>query len=211
MPAYSRPIPPPRIFVNGFGRPILYGQRWDGGSPPDDTYSVTSNLDRFEPLHDIADALIAWLAESYDVSVEESPVVAEDLPRPPADALRAVRVRPADRAPSPLTFVFTPFPGVYLHAGYLHDAHFPSCGCDACDDTWSSCGSALEETVFAVVAGGLSESIIDGIELGVTYRLQRTDGWSGGESRAVDYPADRLDAVRAELTARRVWAPWPAR
>ncbi|WP_404810209.1 DUF6226 family protein [Microbacterium terricola] len=33
-----------------------------------------------------------------------------------------------------MTFVLTEFPGVHLRAGVLHDFHFPTCGCDACDD-----------------------------------------------------------------------------
>ncbi|HKP05692.1 MAG TPA: DUF6226 family protein [Microbacterium sp.] len=211
MPAYLRPEVPPAVFVDAFGEPIAYGERWDGGSPPDDTYSVTSNLERFAPLHEVADALIAWLREGYDVTVEDSLDVATDLLRVPGSAIRAVRVGPRGETASPLTFVFTSFPGIHLHAGFLVDASFPSCGCDACDETWERCADQLEETVFAVVDGGFSEGFVDGAELPVSFRLQFAGGWRGGTSRAQDQPADRLEAAKPALLSGRTWAAWPRR
>ena len=211
MSGYLRPSPAPRVFVDDSGAPIPYGDRWRGESPPSDTYSVTSNLDRFAPLHDVADALVLWLCESFDVTVDDSLDVAADLARVPADAVRAVRVRPNDESASPLTFVFTSFPGIHLHAGYLVDAFFPICGCDACDESWETCADQLEETVFAVVDGGLSEGFAERAELPVSFRLQFGEGWRGGDSRAEDHPADRFAAARPALAARRSWVAWPAR
>lgn len=211
MPDYVRPSPAPREFVDADGVVVRYGERWGSGSPPGDTYSVTSNLERFAPLHAVADALIDWLATSYDVTVQDSLDVAADLLHPPSDAVRAVRVRPADEAASPLTFVFTSFPGIHLHLGLLHDAVFPSCGCDACDETWERCADELEETVVSVVSGGLSESIRGPGQLPVTFRLESAGGWRGGSSRRQDYPRDRWRSARRALKAGRVWAPWPVR
>ena len=45
-----------------------------------------------------------------------------------------------------LTFVYTSFPSVLVQAGLLHDFSFPSCGCDACDETWESSADGLEWT-----------------------------------------------------------------
>ncbi|MFB7892075.1 DUF6226 family protein [Microbacterium sp. NPDC056044] len=211
MPGYLRPSPARRVFVDDSGAPIAYGERWGGESPPTDTYSVTSNLDRFAPLHDVADALIVWLQQSFDVVIDESLDVAADLARVPKDAVRAVRMRPADEAASPLTFVFTSFPGIHLHAGFLVDAFFPVCGCDACDETWETGADELENTVRAVVEGGLSESFTKGAELPVSFRLQFGEGWRGGDSRAEDHPAERLAAAMAALAAHRTWRAWPRR
>ncbi|MDR7110376.1 hypothetical protein J2X03_000232 [Microbacterium trichothecenolyticum] len=211
MPGYLRPSPPAREFVDASGAPIAYGERWGGESPPHDTYSVTSNLERFAPLHDVADALITWLEQSFDVTVEDSPEAAADLARVPADAVRAVRVRPADDAASPLTFVFTSFPGIHLHAGFLVDAYFPVCGCDACDEIWESTADEMDQTVFSVVEGGLSERFTEGAELPVSFRLQRGDGWRGGTSRAQDHPAERLAAANSALVAGRTWVAWQPR
>lgn len=211
MPGYLRPSPARRVFADDSGTPIPYGERWGRGSPPGDSYSVTSNLERFAPLHDVADALIAWLSASFDVAIEDALGLAADLARVPADAVRAVRLRPIDGSASPLTVVFTSFPGIHLHAGFLVDAFFPVCGCDACDETWETCAGALEETVFAVVEGGLSERLTARAEVPVSFRLQFPGGWRGGTSRAEDHPVERLAAARSALAAGRTWAPWPLR
>lgn len=45
------------------------------------------------------------------------------------------RLTLSDSAAAPLTFGFTSYPGLILHAGLLHDFAYPICGCDACDET----------------------------------------------------------------------------
>ena len=79
--------------------------RWDG-SPPDDTYSVDTHPERFAPVHIVAEALIAYLRENYDVAVEEGEAVAGDLLHPVYhDVVRAARLRPNDSACASLTAV----------------------------------------------------------------------------------------------------------
>ncbi|MGX9294439.1 DUF6226 family protein [Tsukamurella paurometabola] len=58
---------------------IEYGDRWGIDSPPDDSYSRTINLDRFEPLHLVADALIDHLVSTYEVTA--TPVEMDDTNR----------------------------------------------------------------------------------------------------------------------------------
>jgi hypothetical protein len=133
--SYVRPAVEAAVFRDGGGRVIEYGNRWEG-LPPEDTYSVDTHPERFAPLHTVADALIAHLRDTYDVGVEESDDVVADLIRAPFhDVVRAVRMRPRDPACASLTVVMTTYPGIYLHAGVLHDFHYPVCGCDACDST----------------------------------------------------------------------------
>jgi hypothetical protein len=127
------------------------------------------------------------------------------------DAVRAVRVRPADADASPVTFVFTSFPGIHLHAGHLFDSPYPSCGCDACDESGERCATSLEEAVLAVAGGGLSESYTPGVELPLSFRLEFPGGSTGGSRREADYPLDRMAAAEELLTPHRVWAPWPRR
>lgn len=209
MPEYLRPAIAEAPFLDDEGRP--YGGRWDGGSPPEDSYSVVSHPERFAPLHTVGDALIAWLVDEVDAVVEESPEVARDFLHPPTDALRAARVTPATELAAPLTFVFTSFPGVLVHAGFLFEDRYPSCGCDACDEEWESTATELERAVGSVVGGGLSEAYAPDAELPVSFRLVRPDGWRGGSSREDAYSAALLARVRPLLTPDRVWSAWPRR
>ncbi|GAA4066388.1 hypothetical protein GCM10023065_18300 [Microbacterium laevaniformans] len=126
---------------------------------------------------------------------------------------RAVRVRPREPDCAGLTFVFTAFPGLLLHAGLLHDFPYPLCGCDACDTTWQREADELEEHVFAVVSGNYRESVErrDG-EAAVWYQVRYPNGSSGGFSNAITVPAERLAAAKPVL--RRLssgWRAWPRR
>lgn len=123
MSSYVRPLIEAPVFRDADGAVINYGSRWHG-SPPEDTYSVDTHPERFAPLHVVADALIAHLRETYDVEVDEGVEVAADLLRPAFhDVVCAVRIRPNDPKCASLTLVFTAYPGIYMHAGLLHDFH----------------------------------------------------------------------------------------
>lgn len=210
MESYARPSVDGPIVHDVEGHVIDYGNRWGGGPPPEESYSVETHPERFAPLHTIADSLIAHLRETCDVDVDEGAEAATDLLRPVSDVLRAVRVRPNDPRCAPLTFVFTAYPGIVLHAGLLHDFHHPACGCDACDATWETEADELERQVFGVVAGNYRESIERGSRPWVEYELTFPDGASSGRSRARDMPTRRLGA--AAPTLRRIfgrWSAWP--
>ena len=208
MSTYQRPAFPVQEYRDDLGRPISYGQRWEG-SPPEDAYSRISYPERFAPLHAVADALIDWLQETFDVSVDESPEVASDLLRPPEDVVRAVRIVPSDSRAAVLTFVLTGFPGVYLHAGALHDFHFPVCGCDACDEGVLELADDLEWTVRTVVQGGYTERFLPGRQW-IEHRLEEDGvGMRSGRSRPDEYPAERVRAAETALPPAGRWMPWP--
>ncbi|MEV7692852.1 DUF6226 family protein [Microbacterium sp. NPDC089189] len=218
MSSYRRPAIDAPVFRDEHGEVIDYGRRWTG-SPPEHTYSVETHPQRFAPLHTVADALIAHLRDTYDVHIDEGVEVATDLLRPPFNAvLRAVRVRPNDPACAPLTFIFTDYPGLHLHAGLLTDFLYPVCGCDACDSTWEAEADGLERHVLAIVAGDYRESIERTPEPWVTFSLTYPDdiGTSpagtghGGRSRADDIPAARVSEAEPRLRSIPAgWAPWP--
>jgi hypothetical protein len=129
--------------------------------------------------------------------------------------LRAVRVDPASPDAAPLVFTFTDFPGVLLHSGLLHSTPFPSCGCDACDETLASEAAGLEQQVLAVAAGGFAERYPLGNHRRAEYQLVRVDGsgWEGGGGEpSHDYTDDQLsDAERALKLLPNGWQPWPLR
>jgi len=212
MPSYLRPDVQSLVFRDDDGRVIEYGRRW-ADSPPDDSYSIARNTERFAPLHAIADALIAHLRAEYDVETEEGVEVAADLMHPHSDVVRAVRIRPRDPRCAALTFVFTGYPGILLHAGLLHDFRYPPCGCEACDEEWSGQADDLEQQVLAVVTGNYRESIGRGRHPWVESETVFPNGSSSGRSRGEDVPAERLASAVEALTGRSApWAAWaPAR
>ncbi|WP_440709866.1 DUF6226 family protein [Herbiconiux sp. YIM B11900] len=213
MSSYVRPAVEAAVFLDGDGRVFEYGNRWEG-SPPEDTYSVDTHPERFAPFHTVADALIAYLRDSYDVSVEEGDDVVADLIRVPShDVVRAVRLRPRDPACASLTVVMTAYPGIYLHAGVLHDFHFPVCGCDACDSTWQTEADRLEQQVFAVVTGHYRETLKrrEG-DPWAGYAFSYSNGASSGESREEGMSPERYAAAESALrSATADWAAWPRR
>jgi hypothetical protein len=211
MTAYHRPAITGPVFHDRVGAVIEYGKRWHGSSPPEDTYSVESNLERFKPLHLVAEALITHLNANYDIRLRDDPSVVADLLHPPSvEVLRAVRLTPVDPDAAPLTFVVTAYPGVTVHAGLLCEFFYPVCGCDACDERWETVAEDMEWQVLAVVAGEFDESVHRSIGLGVSHSLDGLGRHLGGRSRAADYDRTRLGAARKRLrTLHDGWRPWP--
>lgn len=209
MSPYARPSIDAPVFRDADGQVIDYGGRWPG-SPPDESYSVDTHPERFAPLHTVAEALILHLQDTYDVHVVEAAETAADLLHPAGDVVRAVRIRPNDPACAALTIVFTAYPGIRMHAGLLHDFHYPVCGCDACDESWEGQAGQLEEQVLAVVGGHYRESIGLGPRPWVEHSLSYPEGADRGRSRARDLPADRVKAARSVLRKLSAgWAAWP--
>ena len=213
MSEYARPpVQAPEVRGDD-GRVIRYGDRWDfAGGPPEDSYSVTSNLERFAPLHTVAEALIAYLTENYDVVVSEDPSFGADLLHERDDILRAVRVMPNAPDAAPLTFVFTSFPSVIVHAGVLQDLLFPVCGCDACDESWERLAEDMEWQIQAVAAGLLQEELHGRIPVKVEMTLSAMDGSGkiGGGGVATEFPNGRVAMARKRLAALpEGWQPWP--
>ncbi len=214
MNEYVRPSVPERVYRDESGAVIEYGDRWGFDSPPDDSYSRTSNLGRFEPLHQVADALIDHLVSTYEVTA--TPVEMDDTNRN-CSTLRAVRLTPAVENAASLLLRLTDYPSVELNAGLSRYVVYPDCSCDACDETWESCAEDIEDLVFAVAAGGFNEEI----ELSTNWNVP---GKTGSLGYRIDHPArdvfhasansvaitDELRATAALLDARpdRRWQPW---
>ena len=215
MTDFERPAVAEQTFRDATGSVIDYGSRWGDDSPPPDSYSVDTHPERFAPLHTVAEALLAHLRSEYEVEVTDDLSCADDLLRPHPAALRAVRATPAADDAATLTFVFTDYPGIVVHAGLLHDFSYPICGCDACDETWGSIADDLVDTVRAVVSGHYREYIRNadrspwiGFDLGAPAGSGvRSGGAPGFEDTA------RLMAATALLEAlpNGFWGPWPRR
>jgi hypothetical protein len=216
MTQFVRPHVTSRVYRDDGGRVIHYGRRWGRDGPPDDTYSKTSHLDRYEPVHVVARALIDYLVRTYDVVVENGPSCIEVFLRPelelvpsPIAFLEAVTLSPQVLSCAPLTFGFTSFPGLSLRAGVLYDFHFPHCGCDACDEGIDYLLDELEQAVFAVAQGNFQESI-SRRGTWATYELNIADGWERGNSGLEGLSKHRIKAAKDRLAkAPNGWTPWP--
>ena len=179
---YVRPSILEQEFLDADSSVIDYGHRW-ARDPDDDAYSVTAHPERFAPLHVVAHALIEHLgAGAPRVGV-------------------ALRIDPTTVGAAPIEFTLTPFPGVLLRSGEGFFARFPFCGCDARDESVPRLIDELEETVLAIVAGGLEETARG-------YRLELASGRRGTHRDPNDHPPGLTDAQGRALTAQN-WAPWP--
>ena len=209
--AYVRPVVAEQRFTDADGQVIDYGNRWRLTGPPDDSYSVESNTERFAPLHTVADALVAHLVDAYDVTVEDGLDDArlQDWGRP---ILRAVRLTPTDPQAASVLIAWTDYPGVALHAGLLLQSSWPVCGCDACDDSWELLADEIEHTVLAVATGGFTERISNRWRSMRHWSLRDGD-WAVSSGNVVqNVEPSRLKAYRKQLDALDgPWHPWSAR
>ena len=200
-------------FRDESGAVIPYGERWDM-SPPDDSYSRTDHLERFEVAWTLARALVDHLVAEYDVEViddvdtTESLAFPERAPKPRAPipgAPAAVRRLVPRGQGAPLTVVETDSPGVVMLAGATLEALAPVCGCDACDENVEEMADSLEELAFGIARGTAWEAIERrGVAGGIGARDTGSRSWSrlGWSDRR---------AARAAIKKAPAMAPWPTR
>lgn len=215
--SYRRPVLAPAEFKGEDGAVIEYGNRWLQAAVPDEAYSRVSQPERFAGLHEVADALVAYLLSHYDCVHQEG---LELLPQqggtanPGVKSLRAVKVTPASPAGAPLVFEYLDFPSVQIHAGLLHAAPAPNCGCDACDETLDTAADELEQLVFAVVGGGFKEWFTGGLSPALHMSLTFPGGNSSSSAplRFSSLPKERLRAARGRFkNLPGGWQPWTTR
>lgn len=212
MESYVRPAITSPEFRDSDGNVIPYGDRWGMDHPPEDTYSVVTHPERFDPLHEVAEALIAHLVAEFDCTVDDDPEGISQLLPQYIGIRHAVRVIPAADDAAPLTFASTGAFPVVLHAGFLYTEALPPCGCDACDSTWEECADSLEEAVGAVVSGRFTESVSLWRRVAVRHSLTYPGGSRGGNlyARHTSRPVLRTAARRLKSLPDG-WQPWPRR
>lgn len=214
MPDYTRPPVTAPAFRDAMGEVINYGDRWGSESPPNDSYSVDSNLERFLPLHAIADALIAHLIATYDIEVGDDIAHASKLLHTRTDVERAVHLTPHNTDGAPLTVVYTGFPGVFVKAGALSESHYPVCGCDACDSVWDREATGLEMHLLAVASGHFSETRRPGRTPWFGLAITANDGsrLASSATQMDGVPPERLAAAAATLDSLpEGWKAWSLR
>jgi hypothetical protein len=189
----------------------MNGHRWGAKGPPLEAYSRVTNPERFASLHDVAAELLGRLELEFDAERTEGSGLDSELEEGCNQARPSVALVPRDISAAPIVVTFTAFPGVRVRFGRWCMIAFPTCGCDACDETAESEAERLKSLIDILIAGRFREAI----------RIP-TDGaaskesvfWSvGGHSGEVS----QLDEVRArQLVAAGDrssydWRPWPRR
>ena len=209
---YIRPPLPAQTFRTTDGQVIPYGHRWGEKDAPEAAYSVITHPERFAGLHLVAQALIEYLAATYDVAVDDDLSATKDLLWIPAGVIRATRLTPRSLDAAPLTIVCTDEPGVIAHAGALYELPLPDCNCDACDQTLEGPADELEQFVLAVAGGGLRERYPVGGDQCYEYAWMGPDGDSTACSPG-EPPTDsptRLQEIEKRLASLpNGWQPWP--
>lgn len=170
--------------------------------PRPEEYSRVTNPGRFLALHTIALERLQQLQSTFDVQRAEldtpDPDIKVALARP------SVRLAPRDAAAAPIVVAFTAFPGLYLRSGRWFLEPFPSCGCDACDETLEEESQRFLAVLDDVVAGRFRESIR------ISWRGDARLEWSVGagtgwvrmeRQRAIDLVGTGPSSV--------AWIAWP--
>ena len=136
-----------------------YAKSQNADSPEDPAYSRVTNAERFRPLHSAMLELLSWLENDSDVERSEGYGLDPELERGLEAARPHVRLNPGNPDAAPIAVVFSTFPGLNVRFGRWFREPFPSCGCDACDESAESEIERLNEMVDDVVAGRFRESI----------------------------------------------------
>ena len=192
-----------------------FGYSKGEGVPLPEAYSRVTNPERFLPLHTAVLETFGRLERIFEVERIEGNGLDGELARG-VDLVRSdVRLVPADPDAAPITVVFTAFPGLYTRFGRWYTEPFPSCGCDACNESAESEIERLNERVDDVTAGRFRETIKAPLISFIAPGWQKAEFWSPGERRSRS--GSRLDGSSARKMSggrRRLdlnWKPWPRR
>ncbi len=217
------------------------GSRWGPEGPPEEAYSRVTNAERFRPLHTAMLDIIGRLERGFDVEREEGYGLDEELERRFDLALPGVRLTPNDPGAAPIAVVFSGFPGIQVRFGRWYTDPFPSCGCDACDESAEGEIERLTDMIDDVVAGRFREGIrvpsarraaVARVKMGflggIGFLLSRPiftrpadmDAWREAEfwapeehqsSRNSTYHRNRKPISRDHSPVDLDWKPWPRR
>ena len=189
----------------------MNGRRWGAEGPPPEAYSRVTNPKRFAPLHAAADGLLDRLEREFDTERTRGYGLDPELEEGFELARPSVSLVPRDTGAAPIVVAFSAFPGLRVRFGRWHMVAFPTCGCDACDETAESEINRLSSLIDNVTAGRYRESLritADGVA------SLRSEFWSVSERSAGQSQADRA-STRLLLAARDRssydWRPWPRR
>jgi hypothetical protein len=176
--------------------------------PPPEAYSRVTNPERFRPLHTLMVDLIGRLEATFDVERLEGYGLDDELER--VDLARpSVKLLPRDTSAASIAVSFTAFPGLRVRVGRWRIEAFPSCGCDACEETAEGESARLTQMVDDVTAGRFREGIWVP-EVGDAWQESEFCSPSGGSSNRVRIDRSyALQMLAGSDCLRLEWRPWP--
>jgi len=184
--------------------------RWGPEGPPEEAYSRLTNPERFAPLHEFALELLDRLVSTYDVEQTEAYGLDPETERTEL-ARPSIRLVPRHDDTAPIVMGFTVFPGLMVKVGRWYTAGFPSCGCDACDETADDESQRLASMVDDVTAGRFRESVRLPL---VGNGWKETKFWSPHGEHSNKHRLDRALALQMLAGSGRLdfeWKPWTLR
>jgi hypothetical protein len=103
---------------------------------------------------------------------------------------------------------FSSFPGLLVRLGSGYRTAFPSCGCDACDESADGEADRFQQLIRAVTEGQFREFVETGVEGSLTLVWE----WeSSGHRRREQLPLASAEASNLELGPMSPWKPWVGR
>lgn len=189
----------------------MNGHRWGAEGPPLEAYSRVTNPERFASLHDVAAEVLDRLEKEFDVERTEGYGLDSELEESCKLARPSVTLVPRDVGAGPIVVAFSAFPGLRVRFGRWWTTAFPTCGCDACDETAESESERLKSLIDNLTAGRFREAVripADGAA------SQKSESWSAGGRCSQQSHLDQARArqlVAASDRSSYDWRPWPKR
>ncbi len=168
--------------------------------------------ERFSRLQPFALDLLKRLERDYDVFRSEAFELAPRM-RPFEHARPPVTLTPTVPTAAPIAIGFAPHPSVIVRFGRWVAEPFPSCACDACEETAESEAARLEELITEVVAGRFREEVRIPV-LGharLIWSFGEHSGHSAHRSGWSLLPRSEARALRRRGSGATIWGPWPKR
>ena len=185
----------------------------------DPAYSRVTNPERFQPLHPAMLEIIGRLENDFEVERIEGHALDEELWKGLDLARSNVGLTPKDPGAAPIVVAFSTFPDLHVRFGRWYIEAFPSCGCDACDESAEGEIERLNDMVDDVTAGRFREAIESPPVSFMGSGWRETRFWSpdDGRNSTGSRSRSRVDGRRAREMSegrRRLdlnWKPWRRR
>jgi hypothetical protein len=182
--------------------------RWGPYGPPPEAYSRVTNPERFRPLHPLMVELIGRLEAAFDVERLEGYGLDDELER--TDLVRpSIKLLPRDTSAAPILVSFTAFPGLRVRVGRWYIDAFPSCGCDACDETADGEAARLTQMVDDVTGGRFREAICVPLEGDAWQEAEFRSPCGRSSSRTAVDGSHARQMLAGSDCLRFDWKPWP--